>query len=171
MPASEVSQQISLAGKEASGTGNMKFMINGALTFGTLDGANVEITEQVGEENIFLFGNKTEEVNELWARGYNPRWYYENKERIKRTLDRLDYGFAGQSFHHIKEYLINSDPYMCLADFEDYVRVHEKMTEVYKDRRKWNQMSLINIAKAGIFSADRSVTEYAENIWKTEKVK
>ena len=171
MPASEVSQQISLAGKEASGTGNMKFMINGAITFGTLDGANVEITEQVGEDNIFLFGNKTEEVNELWARGYNPRSYYENNERIKRVLDRLDYGFAGQSFHHIKEYLINSDPYMCLADFEDYVRVHEKMNETYEDKRRWNQMSLINIAKAGIFSADRSVTEYAENIWKTKKVK
>jgi len=175
MPASEVSQQISLAGKEASGTGNMKFMINGALTFGTLDGANVEITENVGEENIFLFGNKTEQVNEIWRQGYNARWYYDNNEKIRRVLDRLDYGFNGQSFHHIKEYLINrypvADPYMCLADFDDYIRVHEKLEETYKDQRKWNQMSLINIAKAGVFSADRAVTEYVENIWNTKKVK
>lgn len=175
IPASEVSEQISLAGKEASGTGNMKFMINGAITFGTLDGANVEIYENVGEENIFIFGNKAEQVNDIWKNGYNARWFYDNNSKIRRVLDRLDYGFNGQSFHHIKDYLINNypvaDPYMCLADFEDYIRVHNIMDEMYKDPMKWNKMSLINIAKAGVFSADRAVTEYAENIWHIKRVK
>lgn len=175
MPASEVSEQISLAGKEASGTGNMKFMINGAITYGTLDGANVEIAERVGDDNIFIFGMHANDVSNLWAQGYNARWYYDNNYIIKRVLDRLDRGFNGQSFSHIKNYLLNqypvADPYMCLADFDDYMRVYYKMDEVYKDKMKWNQMSLINIAEAGIFSSDRSVEEYAKNIWNLKKVK
>ena len=175
MPASEVSEQISLAGKEASGTGNMKFMINGAVTMGTLDGANVEITEQVGEDNVLLFGMKAHEVEELWQRGYNARSYYESNPVIRRVCDRLDYGFNGESFHHIKRYLIEnypvSDPYMCLADFEDYLRCYYEMDEKYKNRKLWNQMSLVNIAKAGIFSADRSIREYAENIWDIKPIK
>lgn len=175
MPASEVSEQISLAGKEASGTGNMKFMINGAITFGTLDGANVEIAENVGDDNIFIFGMKTEEVNEMWRHGYNARYYYDNNYIIKRVLDRLDKGFNGKSFSNIKNYLLNqypvADPYMCLADFDSYMRVHYQMDEVYKDKERWNKMSLINIAKAGIFSSDRSIEEYAKNIWNLKKVK
>ncbi len=175
MPASEISEQISLAGKEASGTGNMKFMINGALTFGTLDGANVEINEQVTDDNMFLFGMNAKEVDELWRRGYFARDYYNNNPRIKRVLDRLDYGFMGQSFSHIKKYLIDSypisDPYMCLADFDSYLNTHYRMDEVYKDRRKWNQMSLVNIAKSGIFSADRSIRDYADNIWNIKPIK
>ena len=175
MPASEVSEQISLAGKEASGTGNMKFMINGAITFGTLDGANVEIAENVGDDNIFIFGMKTEEVNEMWRHGYNARYYYDNNYIIKRVLDRLDKGFNGKSFSNIKNYLLNqypvADPYMCLADFDSYMRVHYQMDEIYKDKERWNKMSLINIAKAGIFSSDRSIEEYAKNIWNLKKVK
>ena len=175
MPASEVSEQISLAGKEASGTGNMKFMINGAVTFGTLDGANVEIAEQVGDDNVFIFGMKSNEVSDLWQRGYNARYYYDNNYIIKRVLDRLDKGFNGKSFSHIKNYLLNqypvADPYMCLADFDSYMKVYYQMDETYKDKAKWNKMSLVNIAKAGIFSSDRSINEYAKNIWNLKKVK
>ncbi|MDD3171621.1 MAG: glycogen/starch/alpha-glucan phosphorylase [Bacilli bacterium] len=175
IPASEVSEQISLAGKEASGTGNMKFMINGAVTFGTLDGANVEISESVGEENIFIFGMKAEEVRDLWVRSYNSCAFYDGNPRIKRVLDRLDLGFNNQSFSNIKNYLLNSypmpDPYMCLADFDDYMRVHYLMDEAYKNKKKWNQMSLVNIAKAGVFSADRSIREYAERIWNIKTIK
>ena len=175
IPASEVSEQISLAGKEASGTGNMKFMINGAITFGTLDGANVEIRDAVGSENAIIFGMKSNEVDELWRRGYSSYQYYEQNHLLRRVIDRLDEGFNGQSFYHIKQYLLNnypmSDPYMCLADFGDYMRGHYEMDRMYKDRRRWNQMSLINIAHAGIFAADRSINEYAQNIWDIEPVK
>ncbi|MFA5765213.1 MAG: glycogen/starch/alpha-glucan family phosphorylase, partial [Bacilli bacterium] len=175
IPASEVSEQISLAGKEASGTGNMKFMINGALTFGTLDGANVEITESVGEENIFLFGMKADEVKELWSKSYRAQNFYDTNPRLRRVLDRLDLGFNNQSFSNIKGYLLSNypiaDPYMCLADFDDYMRVHYQMDEAYQDRRRWNKMSLVNIAKAGIFSADRSIREYAERIWNIKVIK
>lgn len=175
MPASEVSEQISLAGKEASGTGNMKFMINGALTFGTEDGANVEIHQEVGDDNVFIFGMRDYQVSELWQKGYNAQWYYDNNYIIKRVLDRLDRGFNGKSFSNIKHYLLNqypvADPYMCLADFDDYMRVYYQMDEAYKDRMRWNKMSLVNIAKAGIFSADRSIREYADNIWNLKKVK
>ncbi len=169
IPASEVSEQISLAGKEASGTGNMKFMINGAITFGTLDGANVEIRDAVGSENAIIFGMKSDEVEELWRRGYSSYQYYEQNSLLRRVIDRLDEGFNGQSFYHIKQYLLNnypmSDPYMCLADFGDYMRGHYEMDRMYKDRRRWNQMSLVNIAHAGIFAADRAIKEYAEMIW------
>ena len=175
IPASEVSEQISLAGKEASGTGNMKFMINGALTFGTLDGANVEITEAVGEDNIFLFGMKTEEVSELWKVGYDSKELFNQSPLIKRVINRLNQGFNGKSFDNISRYLLSnypvSDPYMCLADFQSYMDVHYKMDQVYHDKRKWNQMALINIAKAGIFSADRSIDEYAQKIWKLRAIK
>ena len=118
---------------------------------------------------------KDYEVSQLWQRGYNARWYYDNNYIIKRVLDRLDRGFNGKSFSNIKHYLLNqypvADPYMCLADFDDYMRVYYQMDEAYKDRKRWNKMSLVNIAKAGIFSADRSINEYAENIWNLKKVK
>mgnify|MGYP000956891457 CR=1 FL=1 len=175
MPASEVSEQISLAGKEASGTGNMKFMINGAITFGTLDGANVEIHQEVGDENIFLFGMRTEDVNALWEKGYSAQEYYDNNLQIRKVIDRLNKGFNGKSFANISRYLLNNypvaDPYMCLADFASYMEVHYQMDEAYRNRKRWNQMALVNIAKAGIFSADRSIKEYAKNIWKIKAIK
>ncbi|MDD4388780.1 MAG: glycogen/starch/alpha-glucan phosphorylase, partial [Bacilli bacterium] len=174
IPAAEVSEQISLAGKEASGTGNMKFMINGALTFGTLDGANVEIYQEVGPDNIFLFGLKADEVETLWKQGYNAADYYVNSSLIMKIIDRLNRGFNGKSFDNITRYLLNnypvSDPYMCLADFHSYIEVYRNMDNIYQNKRRWNQMALVNIAKAGIFSADRSVAEYANNIWRLKSV-
>ena len=169
IPASDVSEQISLAGKEASGTGNMKFMINGAVTIGTLDGANVEIAEAVGDDNIFIFGHTAEEVEELWRKGYASSSYYNRSERLKHTIDYLQTGFCGRSFGDIANYLLFSygvsDPYMCLADFDFYVDAHARLSAAYEDRTRWNGMSLVNIAKSGIFAADRSIREYAENIW------
>ena len=169
MPASEVSEQISLAGKEASGTGCMKFMINGALTIGTLDGANVEIAERVGNDNIFIFGHTAEEVDELWKKGYASSYYYNRSDILKRTVDSLQNGFNGRSFSDIANYLLYSnrvsDPFMCLADFDFYADAHRKMREAYEDRERWNRMALVNIAKAGYFSSDRSIKEYADNIW------
>lgn len=169
MPASEVSEQISLAGKEASGTGNMKFMINGALTIGTLDGANVEIAERVGNDNIFIFGHTAEEVDELWKKGYASSYYYNRSDILKRTVDSLQNGFNGRSFSDIANYLLYSnrvsDPFMCLADFDFYADAHRKIREAYEDRERWNRMALVNIAKAGYFSSDRSIKEYADNIW------
>ncbi|MGM9645718.1 MAG: glycogen/starch/alpha-glucan phosphorylase [Eubacteriales bacterium] len=175
MPASDISEQISLAGKEASGTGCMKFMINGALTIGTLDGANVEMREEVGDDNIFIFGLNAKEVDELWERGYRSIEYYINSPRIKKAVDRLNKGFNGVSFSNIANYLIGgygiSDPYMCLADFDSYYTKSEEIIKAYNDEERWNRMSLVNIAKAGFFAADRSIKEYADNIWHLTSVK
>ena len=174
IPASDVSEQISLAGKEASGTGNMKFMINGAVTVGTLDGANVEIAEAVGDDSIFIFGHTAEEVEELWRKGYASSCYYNRSERLKRVIDYLQTGFNGRSFGDIANYLLFSygisDPYMCLADYDYYADAQSKMTAAYEDRTRWNRIALTNIAKAGIFSADRSITEYAEKIWRLKRL-
>ena len=171
IPAAEISEQISIAGKEASGTGNMKFMINGAVTLGTLDGANVEIFEQVGEENIFLFGLKAHEVDELWARGYDPQVYVNNSPELKAVLDMLTNGILGTRFDDIQKSLLTNsfgvaDAYMTLADFDAYVKAQRTVDAVYKDSDKFTNMSLTNIAKAGIFSSDRAVKEYRDNIWK-----
>ncbi len=176
IPASEVSEQISLAGKEASGTSNMKFMINGAVTLGTLDGANVEIGEYVGDDNIFIFGLKTEEVERAWRAGYNSSTIYTHNDEIKRVVDRLRVGFAGESFSDIADYLIAgnynvADPYMCLLDFDDYIKATQRMDAAYSDKNKWNKMALINVAQAGIFSSDRSINDYAKHIWNLKKVK
>lgn len=176
MPASEISEQISLAGKEASGTGNMKFMINGALTIGTLDGANVEMSERVGLDNIFIFGLKADEVSDIWKNGYISTSYYNQDINIRKVLESLIIGFNGQSFSDIANYLLTgkpiADPYMCLADYESYVSTQQTMSKLYsEDKRKWNQMSLRNIAAAGYFAADRAVTEYANNIWGLKPVK
>jgi starch phosphorylase len=169
VPASEVSQQISLAGKEASGTGNMKLMINGAVTIGTMDGANIEILEAAGKENMFIFGMTEKEVDALWAAGYDPDDYYVRNENLIKVIVSLNNGFNGVSFSHLTKYLLSgdymADPFMCLADFADYYKVHTKMDQMYKDVLKWNKMSLNNIASAGIFAADRSIREYADNIW------
>jgi len=161
MPASEISEQISLAGTEASGTGNMKFMINGALTLGTLDGANVEIHDAVGDDNMFLFGLTTPEVVKLKANNYNPMNYYVNNPVIKRAIDDLN----STRFSHIAKNLTEQDPYMVLADFADYAAAQEKASKLYKDKTQWNKVSLTNIANAGIFAADRSIRDYAEGIW------
>ncbi len=174
MPAAEISEQISLAGKEASGTGNMKFMINGALTIGTLDGANVEMTEQVGRDNIYIFGHTADEVEELWHRGYASSYYYNRNPELKAAVDYLQQGFNGRSFSDIANYLLYSfgvsDPFMCLADFDFYQEARKQMFSDYKDREKWNRMAAINIAGAGFFAADRSIKEYAENIWHIKPV-
>ena len=170
MPASEISEQISLAGKEASGTGNMKFMINGALTVGTLDGANVEMAQRVGEDNIFIFGLKADEVDEIWSRGYNSSAYYNQDPELRRIVESLIVGFNGTSFAEIANYLLRNapvaDPYMCLADYESYRKTQAKVNDLYRnDKMAWNRKSLMNIAAAGYFSADRSIRDYANNIW------
>ncbi len=175
MPSAEVSEQISTAGKEASGTGNMKFMINGALTLGTLDGANVEMSEAVGRDNIFIFGLETEEVNDLWQSGYNSTEFYNNNVKLQKVIELLKRGFNGESFSMIADYLLTgnrvADPYMCMADFNDYQSARHNLEEVYKDKLLWAEKSLINIASAGRFAADRSIKEYAENIWNLKVVK
>ena len=174
IPSAEISEQISLAGKEASGTGCMKLMINGALTIGTLDGANVEMLAAAGEDNRFIFGLTSKEVDELWMNGYHSGAFYANNERLRRIVNYLNVGFAGQSFSNIADYLISgygiADPFMCLADFESYRTTHEKMIEAYQNKERWNRMSLLNIAAAGHFAADRSIEEYAQRIWKLNKV-
>ncbi len=174
MPASEISQQISLAGKEASGTGNMKLMINGALTLGTMDGANVEIHDAVGSDNIFIFGMSDKEVDLLWKQGYTPRNYYLENDYLRDIVDSLVAGFNGNSFKDIHDYLLSghaiADPYMCLADFGDYCRVHSMADKAYADKKNWNKMSLVNIASAGIFAADRSIKDYADEIWHIKPV-
>ncbi len=169
MPAAEISEQISLAGTEASGTGNMKLMLNGALTLGTLDGANVEIKEQVGNDNIFIFGMTTEEVLAKKAQGYRPEDYVNNNEVIRKALDRMYRGINGCTFEEVANTLKFKDPYMALADFDAYQSAQQYISECYKDTAKWNKMSLHNIAGAGIFSADRAVDDYAKDIWKLSK--
>ena len=171
MPASDVSEQISIAGKEASGTGNMKFMINGAITMGTMDGANVEIHENVGDDNIFIFGLRENEVNDMYRAGYEPSRYYHSNPRIKRVIDKLNSGVAGVLFNEVAHILTTRDPYMCLADFDAYVNAQNELDKAFGDREKWNKMSLINIAKSGFFSSDRSIEEYASRIWNLSKVK
>ncbi len=170
MPAADISEQISLAGTEASGTGNMKLMINGAVTLGTLDGANVEIHDAVGDENMILFGMRTPEVNELKRMGYNPESYYHNNAELRKVIDFINGGFGGKQFSEISGTIVHHDPYMVLADFADYRRAQKKTDEIYTDRDRFNRMSLMNVAGAGIFAADRAINEYAQNIWHADKV-
>ena len=171
MPASEVSEQISLAGTEASGTGNMKFMLSGAITLGTLDGANVEIADAAGHENEFIFGMLTPEVNRLKAMGYHPSMFINNDDVAMQVLSFLERGFNGDDFHEVVNNLRSSDPYMVMADFKAYREAQAKMQAAYTDRTRWNQMSLANIAASGIFSADRSVMDYARDIWDAHPVR
>ena len=168
IPAAEISEQISIAGKEASGTGNMKFMINGGVTIGTLDGANVEIHQQVGDENMFLFGMHADEVENLWHAGYDPNRFI--TPELRRVLDMLTSGILGQRFDDLVASLTTNrfgvaDAYMTIADFNDYARAQRDVVAAYADKTRFTNMSLVNIAKAGIFSADRSVKEYADKIW------
>lgn len=176
MPASDVSEQISLAGKEASGTGNMKFMINGAITIGTMDGANVEMSEAVGEDNIFIFGLRADEVEEVWNKGYNASQYYNQNDRLRKVIEMLIKGFNGESFSDMANYLLTgspvADPYMCMADFESYYTAQKQLKALYtEDKQRWSKISLNNIAGAGIFSADRSIKEYADHIWNLKSLK
>ena len=165
MPAADISEQISLCGTEASGTGNMKLMINGAITMGTLDGANVEINQAVGDENMFLFGMRTEEVRKLQSEGYVPMNYYQNNAELHAVIDYILGGINGKKFPEIAATILHHDPYMVLADFADYSKAQKLSDQVWLDREKWNKMSLENIAGAGIFAADRAINEYAKNIW------
>lgn len=169
MPAADFSEQISLAGTEASGTSNMKLMINGAVTLGTMDGANVEIYDAVGDDNIIIFGMNTPEVEQLKRRGYNPQTYYDNNEELCKVLDFLNrVGINGEFFPEITSNIFHNDPYMVLADFQDYTRAQNSVTEIYNDKERFARMSLLNTAGAGIFAADRAVKEYADNIWHTK---
>ena len=170
MPAADISEQISLAGTEASGTGNMKLMLNGAITLGTLDGANVEIHNAVGDENIFIFGMKTPEVENLKRAGYNPQNYLNNNETLRNAIDFIRNGVNGKRFDEIVSSLTNSDPYMALADFADYQKAQKAVSKAYADRENFAKMSLMNISGAGIFSADRSIMDYADYIWNTKPV-
>ena len=171
MPASEVSEQISLAGTEASGTGNMKFMLNGAITLGTLDGANVEIADAAGHENEIIFGMLTPEVNALKGMGYHPQAFISDDNVAMAVLDMLEKGWNGENFSEVTNNLRNSDPYMVLADFKDYRRAQHTVQELYKQKQTWNRMSLMNISNAGIFSADRSIMDYSRDIWGATPVK
>jgi starch phosphorylase len=168
MPAAELSEQISTAGYEASGTGNMKFTLNGALTVGTLDGANVEIREEVGEENFFLFGHTAEELVEIRST-YNPRKYYEENKELKQVIDQIQNGFfspgSPQLFHPITDSLLRHDPYFVLADYASYIECQEQVNETYRDRNRWIKMAILNVARSGKFSSDRAIHQYAENIW------
>lgn len=166
-PAAEVSEQISLAGTEASGTGNMKLMLNGALTLGTRDGANLEIFQAAGEENNFPFGMTSAEVEELRSFGYRPERWYEQDANLRAVVDRLSSGIAGEKFDDIAQMLRTNDHYMALADFESYRSTQQRLGERYRDQRGWQQMALSNIAASGIFCADRAVMEYMTDIWHT----
>lgn len=170
MPAADISEQISLAGTEASGTGNMKLMLNGAVTLGTMDGANVEIYDAVGEDNIFIFGMNTPEAEQLKRAGYSPQSYINNNETLKNAIDFIRNGVNGKHFDEIVSSLTNSDPYMALADFADYQVAQRAISKAYADTESFTRMSLMNISGAGIFSADRSIMDYANYIWNTKPV-
>jgi starch phosphorylase len=170
IPAADVSEQISTAGLEASGTGNMKFALNGALTIGTLDGANVEIMEEVGADNIFIFGLKAHEVVEKRQQGYAPRRYYEENPDIKEILDMIASGFFSPQDPHLFKPIVHSlldhgDYYLVLADFKSYAETQDTVSEIYKDTHRWTRMSILNTANMGKFSSDRAVLEYADHIW------
>jgi starch phosphorylase len=173
-PASDLSEQISTAGKEASGTGNMKFALNGALTIGTLDGANIEIRDEVGPDNFFLFGLTAQQVSELQRRGYRPREYYEKNPELKSVLDLIASGFFEPEHPDVFKPLVGSlleqDTYMLLADFQSYAECQERVGKAFLDPDQWTRMAILNIAKMGKFSSDRSIQEYAESIWKIRGV-
>jgi starch phosphorylase len=173
-PAADLSEQISTAGKEASGTGNMKFAMNGALTIGTLDGANVEIRDAVGHENFFLFGLTAKEVQKLKASGYNPRSYYESNPELREAIDLIASGFFSNGdrelFRPLVESLLNRDDYMLLADYQAYVDCQQQVSDAYRDQKNWTRMSILNSARVGRFSSDRSIREYCRDIWNVSPI-
>ena len=175
IPAADLSEQISTAGTEASGTGNMKFALNGALTIGTLDGANIEILAEVGKDNIFIFGLESQEIRKLREKGYNPREYYEKNRELKKALDMISSGYFSPSEKDLfapltDSLLLHGDPYMLLADYESYIRTQQAVEEQYSDRKLWNRKSVFNVANSGKFSSDRTIAEYAGEIWKAKPV-
>jgi starch phosphorylase len=170
MPATDVSEQISTAGTEASGTGNMKFMLNGAVTIGTMDGANIEMWEEVGNDNIFIFGLRAPEVNELQAKGYNPWDFYHKNDTLKKVMDLIALGFFSpeepQLFRPIYDSLLNGgDRYMVMADFESYIKCQQALSDAYRDDNRWTKMSILNVANMGKFSSDRTIQQYTDDIW------
>jgi glycogen phosphorylase len=173
-PAADLSEQISTAGLEASGTGNMKFAINGALTIGTLDGANVEIRQEVGEDNFFLFGLTTEEVYQLKSQGYNPWEYYNQNPELKEVINLLGSGYFSRGdsnlFQPMLSKLLNQDPFLLLADFQSYIDCQEKVGKAYQNQELWTRMSILNTARMGKFSSDRAIKEYCEEIWNVQPV-
>jgi starch phosphorylase len=175
VPAADLSEQISTAGKEASGTGNMKLSLNGALTIGTLDGANVEIREEVGDENIFIFGMTVDEVNELWKRGYNPHDFYMEHDELRAVVDWVGSNYFTPDepngvFRILHENLVHHDPYLCLPDFRAYTNAQQKVDDAFKDKVRWAEMAILNTARMGKFSSDRTIAEYAREIWKLDPV-
>jgi Glucan phosphorylase len=176
IPAADLSEQISLAGTEASGTSNMKFALNGALTIGTLDGANVEMQEHVGADNFFIFGNTAEEVEALRRKGYSPRDYYEQDEELRQVLTQIGTGVFSPSepgrYRDLVDSLINfGDHYQVLADYRSYVDCQDKVDELYQEPEEWTTKAMLNIANMGYFSSDRTIKEYAEHIWHIEPVR
>jgi glycogen phosphorylase len=169
-PAADLSEQISTAGKEASGTGNMKFAMNGALTIGTLDGANVEIRDAVGPENFFLFGLTAGDVERVRAEGYSPRSYYESNADLREAIDLIDGGFFSNGdrevFRPLVESLLGHDHYLLLADYQSYVDCQQRVSDAYRDQTGWTRMSILNTARVGRFSSDRSIRDYCRDIWK-----
>ena len=175
IPASDLSEQISTAGKEASGTGNMKFALNGALTIGTLDGANVEIRDEVGLDNIFIFGKTVEGIQELRDEGYNPYSYYEQEEELKAVIDWISSDYfspdEGKVLSDLSKSLLEwGDPYFVLADYRSYIEAQDKVGEVYSDKSLWAEMAIRNVAGSGKFSSDRTIGEYAKEIWKLDSI-
>jgi starch phosphorylase len=173
-PAADLSEQISTAGKEASGTGNMKFAMNGAMTIGTLDGANIEIREEAGEENFFLFGLTADEVYKVKAAGYNPSEYYSKNAELKAVMDRLTSGFFSHGdkelFKPMTDSFMHHDPYMLFADYQSYIDCQERASKVFQDRDAWTRMAILNAVRMGKFSSDRTIKEYCEQIWNVKPV-
>jgi len=169
-PAADLSEQISLAGLEASGTGNMKFALNGAVIIGTLDGANIEIRERVGAENFFLFGLTTEEVAALKASGYAPRDYIERSAELQQALDQIASGYFSHGdkelFHPLVDNLLNRDPYLVAADYAAFIAQQDAVDAAYRDVNNWTRKSILNTARCGFFSSDRAVQQYCDDIWK-----
>ena len=175
-PASELSEQISTAGTEASGTGNMKMALNGAMTIGTLDGANIEIGEEVGDDNIFIFGLTTPEVADLRARGYNPWEYYNGNPELKQALDMIGNGYFSveepERYRAIYENLTwNGDHYLLLADYASYIACQERVSALYQNQDEWARRAILNVANMGKFSSDRTIQEYADKVWNVKRVK
>jgi starch phosphorylase len=171
-PPADLSEQISTAGKEASGTGNMKFSMNGALTIGTMDGANVEIRQEVGAENFFLFGLSSTQVEDLKASGYCPMDYYNSNEELRAVIDRIQSGFFSNRNTDLFKPLVNSllfeDKYMLMADYQSYIDCQERVNALWQDQEGWARMSLLNVARIGKFSSDRAIQEYCRDIWKID---
>lgn len=172
IPATDLSEQISTAGTEASGTGNMKFMLNGALTIGTMDGANVEMAEEAGEENLFIFGMRVDDVAALDKKGYNAQEYYHRIPELKQVMDQIQSGFFSQSkpdlFKDVVDMLFYHDRFKVFADYEAYIKSQERVSALYKNPKEWTKVVIKNIAASGKFSSDRTIKEYARDIWGVE---